>query len=123
MLDVNITKDELLDTFGRLAGRIELLVGEQKAFVRLFQSIGDFKCIAKAANVHEATVARRLRKIAQRISDDKFISALTDDAKIEVVKKKYVNGKSARQIAIETGMSKYKVWKMIKKGIGNRIEN
>jgi len=115
MFDRNITKNQLLDTFDRMVGRIELLAGEQRAFVRLFQNIRDFRCIAQTAKMHEATVARRLKKIAQRISDDKFVSALTDNPNSKIIKEKFVNGKSVGQIANETGMTKYKVWKMIKK--------
>ncbi|MHB0945821.1 MAG: hypothetical protein ACYC3B_01455 [Sedimentisphaerales bacterium] len=115
MFDRNLTKNQLLGTFDRMVGRIELLAGEQRAFVRLFQNIRDFRCIAQTVKMHEATVARRLKKIAQRISDDKFVSALTDSANSEVAKQKIIHGKSIRQIASETGMTKYKVWKMIKK--------
>lgn len=113
MFDRHLTKMELLDTFCRMEGRIELLAGEEKAFVRVFQNIQDFRCIGQAANVHEVTVARRLRKIAQRISDDKFLSALTDSGGSEVAKKKIVHGKSIRRIAKEMGRSRYKVKKLM----------
>lgn len=106
---------ELLGTFCRMEGRIELLADEERAFVRVFQNIQDFRCIGQAANVHEVTVARRLRKIAQRISDDKFLSALTDSGGSEVAKKKIVHGKSIRRIAKETKLSRYRVREIVKK--------
>jgi hypothetical protein len=113
MFDRNLTKNQLLDTFDRMVGRIELLAGEQRAFVRLFQNIRDFRCIAQTAKMHEATVARRLKKIAQRISDDKFVSTLTGSTNSEVAKQKIIHGKSIRQIASETGMSRYKIKKIM----------
>lgn len=114
MFDRNLTKYHLLDTFDRLAGRIELLSSGQRAFVRLFQNVQDFRSIGQTARVHEATIARRLKKIAQRISDDKFISVMASNSDCKIVIGKFVNGKSIRQIAREMGITKYKVGKIVK---------
>jgi DNA invertase Pin-like site-specific DNA recombinase len=113
MLDENITKSRLLDTFDRLEGRVELLPGEQQAFVRLFQSVQSFKYIAQAVKIHQGTVARRLKKIAKRISDDKFVRAIIESQNGKIIKEKFINGKSVNQIAIETRLSKYEVKKVM----------
>ena len=109
-----MTKNELLDLLDRFAARAELLEERQQSLVRLFQSVQNFRTIAETAKVNEVTIARKLKRIAQRISGDKFISALTDNTNSEVVKKRFINGKSIRQIANETGLSSYAVRKIIK---------
>jgi len=109
-----MTKNELLDLLDRFAARAELLEERQQSLVRLFQSVQNFRTIAETAKVNEVTIARKLKRIAQRISSDAFISALTDNTNSEVVKKRFINGKSIRQIANETGLSSYEVRKIIK---------
>jgi len=115
MLDENITKRQLLDLFDRFETRIELLDDKGRALVRLFQAGGKFKPLADNCGVNQATIGRRLKKIAGRITNDKFVQAVVGSSTNKIIKEKLINRKSARQIAIETGMSKYKVWKMIKK--------
>jgi DNA invertase Pin-like site-specific DNA recombinase len=118
-----MTKNELLDLFDRFAARAELLEERQQSLVRLFQSVQNFRTIAATAKVDEVTIARKLKRIAQRISSDKFIAALSNitpttgvGAK-QILKEKFINGKSIREIANETGLSFYEVKKII-----NRIE-
>jgi hypothetical protein len=119
---IKTNKKELLDLFEKHAGRIDLLGEQQKTFVRLFMSGQKFRTIAKTAGVHEATIARRLKRIALRISSNHFISALavTSDAssgypeKIKIVKDHFLNGLSAKAISKNIGMSPYKVRKIIR---------
>jgi len=89
-----------------------MLPAGQKAFVMLFLNGQKYITLAKAAGVNEATVARRLRKIAARISSDNFLAALVQDG--GVLNEKFISGKTSKQISRETGLSYYKVRKIIK---------
>ena len=114
-------KKELLNLFEKHAGRIDLLNGQQKAFVRLFLNGQKFRTLANTAGVHEATIARRLKRIALRISNNNFIAALAviSDAsefpeKIKIIKDHFLNGLSIKTISKNTGLSPNKVRKTIK---------
>jgi uncharacterized protein YerC len=113
----NINKNELLDTFEKLAARVELLDEEQRLLIRLFQAGQSYKAIAVMAGTNEATIARKLRKIVRRISDDRFIAVLlernTQIKRTKILKEKFINGKTIRQIAKNTGLSPYKIRKII----------
>lgn len=121
----NISKNELLDTFEKLAVRVELLDEEQRLLIRLFQAGQSYKAIAVMAGANEATIARRLRKIVRRISDDRFITALsgenTQGQQAKILKERFVYGKTVRQIAKNTGLSKYEIRKIIKQKTVDRI--
>jgi len=107
-----MNKKKLLSLFEKLSSRIDMLPAGQKAFVMLFLNGQKYITLAKAAGVNEATVARRLRKIAARISSDNFLAALVQDG--GVLKEKFISGKTSKQISRETGLSYYKVRKIIK---------
>lgn len=113
----NKNKNELLDTFEVLTARVELLSEEQRLLVRLFQAGQSYKAIAIMAGTNEVTITRRLRRIAQRISDDRFVAALsgenTQDPQMKILKEKFINGKTLEQITKNAGLSKYKVRKII----------
>jgi transposase len=114
-------KKELLNLFEKHAGRIDLLNGQQKAFVRLFLNGQKFRTLANTAGVHEATIARRLKRIALRISSNNFIAALAvaSDAsefpeKTKIIKDYFLNGLSIKAISKNTGISRYKVSKTVR---------
>jgi hypothetical protein len=113
-----ITKTELLNLFEKLMGRIDFLADQEKAFVRLFMNSQNFRTIAKSAAVSEATIARRLKKIARRISNNNFITALTQSNgtsadETEAIKDHFLNGTNIKTITKKTGLSRYKVNKTI----------
>jgi transposase len=118
---LKINKKELLNLFEKHTGRIDLMDEQQKAFVRLFLGGQKFRTLAKNAGIHEATIARRLKRIALRISSNNFIAAITKTSyssghrkKIQIVKDHFLNGRSAKAISKNTGLSRYKVSKIIK---------
>ena len=113
-----ITKNELLNLFEKSAGRIDLLADQEKAIVRLFMNSQKFRIMAKSAAVSEATIARRLKKIARLISSDDFITALTEtnDLSTEemgIIKDYFVNGLTMTDIVRNKNLSRYKVKKII----------
>jgi DNA invertase Pin-like site-specific DNA recombinase len=113
-----ITKNELLNLFEKSAGRIDLLAEKEKAIVRLFMSSQKFTTLAKSAAVSEASIARRLKKIARLISRDDFITALTENnslpiEEMRIIKDYFVNGTTIKAIIKKTGLSRYKIKKII----------
>ncbi len=117
-------KEELLSLFEMHLARVEMLPKQQKAFVKLFLSSGEYSSIAKMAQLNAATVARRLKKIAHRISSDNFTFALTvnsdlTDKEMEIFRSYFVNGISVKAISENTRLSLYKVKKIIKKYLKN----
>ena len=114
-------KKELLNLFEKHAGRIDLLNGQQKAFVRLFLNGQKFRTLANTAGVHEATIARRLKRIALRISSNNFIAALAviSDAsefpeKTKIIKDYFLNGLSIKAISKNTGITHYRISRIIR---------
>jgi predicted DNA-binding protein YlxM (UPF0122 family) len=113
-----ITKNELLNLFEKSAGRIDLLADQEKALVRLFMNSQKFRIMAKSAAVSEATIARRLKKIARLISSDNFITALTETNNLSteemgIIKDYFVNGLTMTDITKNKNLSRYKVKKII----------
>jgi len=112
-------KKELLCLLDRFSTRIDLLSDEQKMFVRLFLDAQNFRSIATMAGVNEATIARRLKKIADRISSNNFITALSQNSsitgeKMEILKDYFVNALPIARIAKDRNLSCYRVRKIIK---------
>jgi DNA-directed RNA polymerase specialized sigma subunit len=63
-----INKRRLLGILEMHSARIDMLDIEQAVLARGFLSIRNYRTIAKMAGVNEATVARRLKKIANHLS-------------------------------------------------------
>ncbi len=113
-----IRKKELLGLFKKLSTRVDMLPQQQRAFVRLFLSSQKYSSIAKVAQVNEATVARRLKKIAQQISSNNLITALSQnssltDEKMEILRDYFVNALPIITIAQNRGITCYLVRKII----------
>ncbi len=118
MKTAEITKKELLDVFELHTARVEMLNNEQITLVKIFQNRPSFRAIAKMAGVNEATIARRLKKIARFISSESFSAALSrkynvPQEKMNVIAKHFINGLSIRAITQNTGLSVYKIRKII----------
>ena len=119
MNKMGTSKKELLMLFERLSARVDILPQQQKALVRLFLAGQNYKVIAKIASVNEATVSRKLRKIADRINCDSFIAALSENndmpaEKLEIIKDYFVIGLTIKAITKKTDLSYYKIKKIIK---------
>ncbi len=113
-----ISKNELLLIFEKHPARVALLPAAQRALVALFLSSRSFRILAKAADANEAAVARKLRSIAGRIINAHFLTALSQEKlsgkKIEVIRDHFVKGLSIKTIAQKTGLSRYRITKIIK---------
>jgi hypothetical protein len=114
MTTQKISKKELLGIFEKLATRVDMLPVQQRTFVRLFQSTEKYRPIAKTAGVNEANIARRLKKIAERISSNNFIAALSQNGSLpcetmEILKDYFVGDQPMIKIAKNRNVSCYKV--------------
>jgi len=112
-----ISKNELLHILEKHSARVDMLPAGQRVFVTMFLNIRKFNMLARTAGVNEVTIARRLRKIIGRIISDNFLSALPQDdlseEKIEIIRSHFVNGLSVKSISKKTGISRYRVRKII----------
>jgi hypothetical protein len=122
------SKRELLGIFEKLSTRVDMLPVQQRTFVRLFQSTEKYRPIAKTAGVNEANIARRLKKIAERISSNNFIAALSQNGSLpcetmEILKDYFVTDQPMIKIAKNRNVSCYKVRKIIKETEENKIRN
>lgn len=112
-------KQELLRLFERFSPRIDLLSEEQRMLARMFLSNHSYNSIARIAGVNKATVARKLKKIADGISDNNFFAALSKNnnlsaEKMEILKDHFVSGLSVKTIAQNKNVSIYLVRKIIR---------
>ncbi|OQA02550.1 MAG: hypothetical protein BWY69_01015 [Planctomycetes bacterium ADurb.Bin401] len=114
----SIRKRELLDLIEKIPGRVELLNDKDRAFINLFLASQSFRNIAAAAQVHEATVARRIKKIVKRISDNDFIIAISDRTltplERKVLREHCIDGLPMNRIAEKNKISYCQVRKLIK---------
>lgn len=115
---LQIKKRALLDLLEQLPGRVEMLNEMDRAFVNLMLTGQKFRTIAQAAGVHEATIARRLKKIAARITSNNFVSALSQQnlthGKMQLLRDYFVDGNSMFKIAQKYKVSYYDVRKLIR---------
>lgn len=113
-----MTKKELLEIFETYESRVEMLTNEQIVLVRLFQNRPNYKFLAKMAKVNGATVSRRLKKIAHHLTTGNFMTDFSvNDVPPEIKKiviNLFKNEMSMRAIEKNTGLSAYKIKKIIK---------
>jgi predicted DNA-binding protein YlxM (UPF0122 family) len=114
----DISKEELLGLFEKLSTEVDMLPQQQRAFIRLFLSSRKYISIAKTAQVNQATVARRLKKIARQISSNNFITALSQNRnlpakKMEVIRDYFINALPITKIAQNRNLSRHRIRKII----------
>jgi len=116
---LKIKKRELLDILEQMPGRIEMLNDHDRAFVNLMLAGQKFNTIAHAAGVHGATIARRLKKITARMTDNNFVNALSEKnltvQQMQILRDFFVDGLSMFRIAVRNNFSYYKVRQLVKK--------
>jgi hypothetical protein len=115
----DVNKRELLGLFVKLSTRVDMLPDKQRTFVRLFLGTQKYRPIAKMAGVNEVTIARRLKRIAEQISSNNFIAALSQEnnlspEKMEILKDYFVTDLPMIRIAKNRNLSCYMVRKIIR---------
>jgi predicted DNA-binding protein YlxM (UPF0122 family) len=109
------------DRIDLLRSRAELLTGKDKALMTMYLKNGtSFRQMARLAGVNEASIARRIYKIIQRLIDGEYITCLRSRDKftpteMKVSKDYFVEGLSMKKIAKKRGLTYYRVRQTLKK--------
>ena len=104
-----------------LRSRVGLLVGEDKLLMTMYLENGNsFRQIARLTGVNISTVARRIHKLAKRLTNGEYITCLRNrekftGAELVIVKDYFLVGLTRREIAAKHNCSVYRVRKILKK--------
>lgn len=114
-------REEYRDRIEVLKNRVSLLVGRDKALMRMYLENGNsFYQMAQLAGVSESTIARRIHKLAKRLTDGKYMACLRNREKftkreMEIAADYFLSGLSMRKIAAKRGWSYYRVYESMKR--------
>ncbi len=104
-----------------LRSRLSLLSGTDKVLMTMYVQNGNsFRQIARVRGVSETSVARRVHKIARRLTDGQYISCLRNRAKLTpnqmaLAKDFFLTGLAMSQIAAKRSSSVHLVRSALKK--------
>src|SRR4030042_1983451 len=118
MPDHRTSKHQLLGILEMHSAKINMLDAKQAVLARLFLGVKSYRAIAEIAGVNEATVARRLKRIANHLSSINLPAGLCQNnpspaETMEIINDYFINGLSVKIIAEKTGLSHYKITKTI----------
>ncbi|RKY23894.1 MAG: hypothetical protein DRP62_04960 [Planctomycetota bacterium] len=114
-------KNECRDRIDLLRSRVNLLSGKDRLLMTMYLKNGNsFRQMARLVGVNEASIARRIHKVAQRLIDGEYITCLRNRSKftnfeMAVAKDYFLTGISMRKIAAKHHRSYYCVRQSIKK--------
>lgn len=109
------------ETMELLRSRIDLLTGTNRTLVMMYLEHGNsLRQIAELAGLQTSTVARRIRRIVERLHDETFLLCLKQrdsfsELELAIVKDYFVLGLSARRISSNRNVSYYRVRAAIRK--------
>jgi len=115
--DTNNYRDKL----ELLRSRVGLLVGKDKLLMTMHLENGNsFRQMARLAGVSEASIARKIRRLTERLLDGKYVMCLRNRDKfnrieLAIAKDYFLLGLSQRKIASEHNCSFHQIRKIIKK--------
>jgi predicted DNA-binding protein YlxM (UPF0122 family) len=104
-----------------LRGRADLLTGKDKALMTMYLEHGNsFRQMARVAGVTEVTIARRIRKLTDRLIDGHYITCLRSRGKftaleMTVARDYFLTGLSMKNIAAKRHSTFYRIRKMLEK--------
>lgn len=102
-----------------LRSRVELLDGKDKVLVTMYLENGaSFRQLAKLTGISETTVARRIRRLTNRLIDGAYIACLRNrdmlnEMEMAVAKDYFLYGLSMRKIALSRRCSVYGIFKTL----------
>ena len=109
------------DRIDLLRSRVELLKGKDRTLMNMYlERDGSFREMARMAGVNEATIARRIYKLIQRLIDGEYITCLRNRKKFTslemfIARDYFLSGLSMRKIAAKRDCSYYQVRQCLKK--------
>jgi predicted DNA-binding protein YlxM (UPF0122 family) len=98
-----------------LRNRLNLLTGTDKLLMTMYIKHGNsIRQIARVRGVTEASIARKIRTITERLTDGPYIQCLRNrdkltDRQFAIAKDYYLAGLSMRRIAAKRGWSYYHI--------------
>ncbi len=104
-----------------LRSRLSLLSGADKVLMTMYVQNGNsFRQIARVRGVSETSVARRVHKIAKRLTDGQYISCLRNSAKltpdqVAIAKDFFLTGLAMTRIAAKRCSSVHRVRRALMK--------
>ncbi|MEJ2704633.1 MAG: sigma factor-like helix-turn-helix DNA-binding protein [Sedimentisphaerales bacterium] len=110
-------KDLRRDRMEVLRRRLELLSGRDKVLMTMYvEKGGSFRQIARLRGVSEASVARRVHQLTERLIHGKFLMCVRNRDRLSgrqmaLARDAFLTGLSLRQIAVKRRMSVYAVRK------------
>lgn len=102
-----------------LQGRLGLLRGRDKVLMTMYIVNGNsFRQIARLRGVSETSIARRIHRIAERLTNGEFLLCVRNRDKLSrrqmaVARDYFLTGLSIKQIAEKRSMSMYAVRKVL----------
>ncbi len=118
---VRAVRSEHRDQMEILRSRLGLLSGADKVLMTMYVQNGNsFRQIARVRGVSETSVARRVHKIARRLTDGQYISCLRNRAKLTpdqmaIAKDFFLTGLAMSRIAAKRSLSVHLVRKTLRK--------
>lgn len=113
--------DEARGRVELLAGRLELLSGEDRLVMEMYLKNGNsFRQLARLLGVNTATVSRRVHKLCRRLSDSGYVVCLRNRSRfsqmeLKIAKDYFLTGLSIRQIALRRRCSRHSVGRTLRK--------
>ncbi|HPC95237.1 MAG TPA: hypothetical protein PLU87_09855 [Sedimentisphaerales bacterium] len=104
-----------------LRRRVDLLTGAERALMEMYLDSGQsYRRIARLTGLNASTIARRLRRIARRLTDDTFFCCLRCRRRLRarelaIIRDHFVRGRSIRDISTGRHVSRYCVRSAIRK--------
>jgi len=98
-----------------LRRRVHLLVGTDRTLMTMYLTNGNtFRQLASLAGVNETTIARRIDKLARRLTEGQYISCLRyreklSDTEMAVARDYFLCGFSIRKVAQRHNCTYYRV--------------
>lgn len=109
------------DVLDNLRSRIELLSGKDRLLITMYLDNGNsFRQISILTGVNEVTIARRIKKIMLRLSNEDFIRVLRNKKmfskrQMKISRDYFLRGQSIREISTKYRMSFYGVYQVLQK--------
>lgn len=104
-----------------LRTRVVLLAGEDRALMEMYLDSGQsFRQIATLRRSSPSTIARRLRRIARRLTDETFFCCARDRRRLRpgelaIIRDHFVRGQSVEQISLGRNISRYRIERILRK--------
>jgi len=117
---VRAVKSEHRDQMEILRSRLDLLSGTDKVLMTMYLLNGNsFRQIARVRGVSETSVARKVHKIARRLTDGQYIQCLRNRAKLTsgqmaIAKDFFLTGLAMSRIAVKRSLSVHLVRKALR---------